>query len=154
MPRRARDTETLDLLAWEPPQLVQRYEEQRVRTASLRAKIARGVGETLREQRESREEVARQMGEWLGEDVSKNMLDAYASEAREDHTIPYLRLLALVHVTGDARLLQLGAELFDRAVIESRYLTWVEVGQLADVRDQVNREFDMKRRRAREGGGR
>ena len=96
-----------------------------------------------------REQIAAKMSEWLGKDVSKHMLDAYASEAREEQTIPFLRVLALLHVTGDVRLLQLGAELFDHSVIDDKYLPWVEVGQLADTKDDVDKAFDAARRNAR-----
>lgn len=152
MPRRPADDATLDLLSWEPPALVHRYEEQSVRAASLRDRIARAVAATLAETETPREELAAQMSEWLGEEMSKHMLDAYTSQAREEHTIPYLRLLALVHVTGDDRLLQLGAELFGRSVVEDRYLPWVEVGQLADRKEEIDREYDAARRAARKGG--
>lgn len=149
MAKQRGDRATLDLLSWEPPEIVERYDEHRVRAATLRARLAKAVSETLTESRLKREEIARGMSEWLGEDVTKHMLDAYASEAREDHTIPYLRLLALVHVTGDVRLLQLGAEMFAHSVIEDRYLAWVEIGQLAETRDEIERALDAARRNAR-----
>lgn len=122
MPRRPADTRTLDLFSWEPPEIVPAYDEGRLKSASLRARIARGVAATLKDCEMSREAVADAMGDWLGEDVSKNMLDAYASESRDEHTIPFLRVLALVQVTGDVRLLTLGAETSGHAVIEERYL--------------------------------
>ena len=153
------DDRTLDLLNWEPPEVVRRFDEERVRTSTLRAKIARAVSETLRDCDRSRESIAAGMSDWLGEDVTKNMLDAYASEAREEHTIPYLRLLALVHVTGDVRLLQVGAEMFGHVVAEDRYVGWIRVGMEADRRDQarrlqeeVDREFELALRTVRKGG--
>lgn len=147
-----RDPKTLDMFEdYMPPALVRRYPEERVRTASLRARIARGVAETLRECSMDRAEVARLMAEFLDEDVTKNMLDAYASEARAEHTIPYLRLAALVHVTGDHRLLQLLADLFGLAVIDKDYLPWVEYGQAAEKRDELNRIMDAARRHAKKG---
>lgn len=47
-----------------------------------------------------REIVAAEMSVLLGEDVSKAMLDAYASPARSDHKVPFSRLMALIVVTG------------------------------------------------------
>jgi len=151
MARQPGDKTTLDLLSWQPPELVERYDETHVRAASLRARIAKAVSETLKAKAGdmSREEIAAAMSSWLGEEVSKHMLDAYASEAREEQTVPYLRLLALVHVTGDARLLQLGAEMFGHSVIEDKYLSWVEVGQLADTKGELDRAYEAARRRAR-----
>ena len=143
------DTTTPDLLAWEPPRMVERFDEARVRSPSLRSRIARAVGETLKSCEIPRDEIAAAMSAWMGEDISLNMLNAYASEAREDQTISYLRLLALVHVTGDTRLLQLGADMFSHSIIADRYLPWVEVGQLADKRDEIERELDAARRLAR-----
>lgn len=149
MARARGDKNTLDLLAWEPPALVERFEETMVRAASLRARIAKAVAETLKAAPMPREQIAGKMSAWLGEDVSKHMLDAYASEAREEQTIGYLRVLALFHVTGDARLLQLGAEMFGHSVIDDKFLPWVEVGQLSDTKDEVDRAYDAARRNAR-----
>ncbi|WP_456387891.1 hypothetical protein [Profundibacter sp.] len=87
------DTHTMDLLSWEAKPIVEAFAPARVRTSSLRSKIARAVSECMKDVEESREVLAAGMGAWLGEDVTENMLNAYASEAREDHTIPYLRLL-------------------------------------------------------------
>lgn len=152
MARQRGDTLTLDWLSeWEPPEMVERFDESRVRSPSLRDRIARAIAETLRECNRPREEIAAAMSTWLGEEVSKNMLDAYASEARSEHTISYLRLLALIHVTEDIRLLQLGAELFGRSVVEDRYLAWVEVGQIADHHEDVTKALHSARRTARRG---
>lgn len=150
---RARDDKTLDIFEdWTPTEIVERYDENRVRTATLRSRIARAVAETLNDcDILERGDIARRMSDYLGENVTKNMLNAYASEAREDHTIPFLRLLAMVHVTGDVRLLQLGAELFGHSVIEDRWLPWVDVGQLADRKEHIDREYEYVRRQARKG---
>lgn len=149
MARARGDHRTLDLLSWEPEAVIKRYDDRQVRTATVRARVARAVSVTLKDCRESREAIAASMSLWLGEDVTKNMLDAYASEAREDQSIPFVRLIALIQATGDVRPLQAAAELFGHAVIEDRYLPWVEVGQLADKRDELDKSFEAARRNAR-----
>lgn len=146
-----RDGKTLDLFGWQSPRLVERFEEKSISTASLRARIARAIAETLKDSVLTREAIAEGMTKWLGEKVPKNMLDAWASEAREEHTIPFLKLLALIHATGDVRLLQLGAEMFGHSVVEDRWLPWVEVGQLADRKEDIDKAFDTARRTARKG---
>lgn len=145
------DNTTLDLFTWEPPQLVQRFDDGTVRAASLRDKIALAVASTLRDCEIPRDVIAERMSDWLGEEVSKAMLDAYASAAKCEHTISYLCVIALIHVTGDLRLLQMVAEMHGHAVIDKRYLPWVEVGQLADRKDEIDRAFDATRRLARKG---
>jgi len=151
MPKDRSDKMTIDLLTWEPPTLVSRFEETALRTSCLKSRIARAVATTLRDSEEERDNIAAAMSRWLGEEVPKNMLDAYASEAREDHTISFLRLLALIQVTKDDRLLQLGAELFGLSVIDDKYLPWVEVGQLADKKEDLDRAYDYARRAAKRG---
>ena len=143
------DRKTLGLFDWEPPDIVRRFDPERVRTATLRARIAKAVSEALKDSDIKRKDIAGAMSAWLGEDVTKNMLDAYASEARGEHTIPYLRLLALVHVTGDLRLLQLGAEMFGAAVVDEKFLPWVEVGRLADRKEDIGKAFEAARRQAK-----
>ncbi|MBI1262980.1 MAG: DNA transposition protein [Rhizobiales bacterium] len=139
----------LDLLSWERDEVIERFEDVNVRAASMRSRIAKGVAVTLNDAALERKEIAKRMSDWLGESVTANMLNAYASESRSEHSISYLRLLALVTVTQDPRLLQLGSELIGHSVISDRYLPWVEVGQLADKKDEIDRAFDATRRYAR-----
>ena len=140
--RAKRCDHTFDLLGWiesQPPARaalqVERFDEGRVKAATLRAKIAHAVSETLRDCGKSREDVAHDMSVVLDEIVSKPMLDAYASEARADHTIPFLRLIALMMVTGDVRPLQLAAEATGHLVISAQGRAWAELGVAAYKRD-------------------
>lgn len=147
---RPRDLKTLDMFSeWQPPEVVQRFEDVRVRASTLRQKLALGVAETLKGSDLERPDIAEKMADWLGEDVSKNLLDRYASQAAEEHVIPLLRLIALIHVTGDVRILQMIAEMFGHSVVEDRFLPWIEVGQLAEKKDEFDRAFDAARRNAR-----
>ena len=91
----------LDLLAWEPPQAVARFPAEAVRGASLSTRMCRAVAAALKESDLPREKIAREMGAFLGQEVSKNMLDSYASQAREGHVITLLRFIGLLHATGD-----------------------------------------------------
>lgn len=156
------DNGTLDWLEdWTPPAIVTRYGEERVRAATLRARIARAVAETLRDCDTGRDDIAAAMSDWLGEDVGRNMLNNYASKAQSDHTIPYLRLLALTHVTGDVRLLQIGAAMFGHVIADEKYLDWIKVGMKADhreraskIQEECDKEFDLALRLARKRGAR
>lgn len=146
-----RDVRTMDLFAWEPPVLVHRFDEHRVRAATLRDRISLAVAETLKEAEVPRKNVAESMSAWLGEEVSENMLNAYASQAREDQTPSLLRAWGLAHATNDLRVFQMVVEDFGHAVIDRKWLPWVEVGQLADKKDEFDRAFDAARRNARRG---
>lgn len=151
MAKQPGDTQTLDLLSWEAEPIVEAFAPERVRAVSLRAKIARAVSEAMMDCVHSRAVLADRMSEFMGEPVSVNMLNAYASEAREDHSMPFIRLLGLIHATGDVRLLQLGAEMFGYSVVENKYLRWVDVGRLADVKETIDKDFSAARRLAKAG---
>ncbi|EKE78468.1 phage regulatory CII family protein [Oceanibaculum indicum] len=146
---KAKDARTLDLFAWEPPALEQRFTFDDVRAATLDAAIAKGISLVMAESEKSREEIADEMGRFLGQPISKNMLDAYASEARETHKINVPRYLALVHATGDRRLLSLLADQFGWAVVDRRYLKIVEATMAAERAEEL---ADLSRRLRREAG--
>jgi len=121
------------LLDWTPPRdVVVRFEDERVRTATLRAQLSRAVSETLSDATASRQDIAEKISAWLGESVSAPMLDNYASEAKEDHAISLPRAIALIQATGDVRLLQLIAEMFGHAVIEAKYVNAVNEAMVAE----------------------
>lgn len=153
MSRRRRCPETDDLLAWEPPQPVKAFARDRVRAASLAATIARGVSEALKSSDKSRDDVAKAMGEYLGETVSTNMLDKYASEAAEDHVINVVRFLGLVHATQSRELLQMLAEPFGWAVVEERHLDAIQLAAALEEREQLNRNIEAARQRLKHNGG-
>jgi len=154
-PRTAPPAGQMNLLEWEPPAPVARFEDARVRAATLPALIARAIAEVLRTAAEAgtdRAQVAERMSEYLGQRVSKSMLDAYASQAREDHAIPLSRFVALLHATGDRRLLELLAEPLGWSVIERRYLPLIELASVREHEDEVRRRAANLRQRARRDG--
>lgn len=142
-----------DLLDWTPPAPVAAFAPEQVRGATLEARIARAVSVALQESKLTRDEIAARMSAWLGEKVSLNMLNAYASVARGDHSIGLSRFLALVQATGDRRLLELLAEMFGWAVIERRHLPLIEMAAVQERLDELHRTKDALRRQARAGGG-
>jgi len=137
MVRDRRDNLTGDLLTWEPPAV--RFDEPLVRAHTLNARFARAISLTLKECGLSREEVAERMSDWLGETVSRNMLDAYASEARESHQINLPRFAALIHATEDYRLLSLLPETFGFSVMPREYEEIVELWRLEETEREIAR---------------
>jgi len=73
--------------------------------AGLEQRVNRLVGSMLNSDERPREVIAAEISVILDEDVSRAMLDAYASPARDGHKVPVSRLLALVAVTGRHDLL-------------------------------------------------
>ena len=139
-----------DLLDWQPPEPVVRFADPAVRSATVNGRIAKAIAATLAGL--DRTEVARAMSEYLGKPVTKHMVDAYASVARDDHVISTARLAALLHATGDRRLLELLAEPMGWAVIERRYLPLIDLAVLQDKQDELRRRGDALKRQARQQG--
>ncbi len=155
MARGSSPSNQLDLLTWQPPEAVARFEDHIVRSATIAGRIAHGVAASLRDAAGrglTRADIAKRMSLYLGTAVSKAMLDAYASEAREEHVISLPRLMALLHVTGDRRLLELLAEPMGWAVIDRRHLPLIQLAAVQERRDELARQADALRRAARAGG--
>lgn len=78
--------------------------------AGFDQELRAALSNSLKDSPSSRYEVAAQMSELLGDDVSKNMLDAYTAESRDTHQISVVRLVALILATKDYELLAMVAE--------------------------------------------
>lgn len=152
MPPRAPIAGQMDLLSWQAPKPVESFKPEETRAASASQRISRAVAATLRDCKLDRAEIARRMGEYLGEPVMTTHLDSWASQARDRNRIPACRLIALVHATGDQRLLQALAEDFGLCVIERRYLPLIELAAVREHEDEIRRRADALRRRAKTEG--
>src|SRR5215217_8524747 len=101
---RKRDPFTVDLFRdYQPAPVVDRFDQDEVKAYSLNGRLCKAIALTMEESGMSRDALAAAMSDIAP--VTKAMLDAYASQAREQHSIPAVRLAALVAVTGDARAL-------------------------------------------------
>lgn len=151
MTRRARDPYTKDLLSWQPPEPVVRFAADQVRAATFDQAVCKAMKVALADCRLSREIVAAQMSAYLGERVSVSMLNAYVSPARDTHQISVVRFLALVHVTKDRRLLELLADPFGWSVVDERYADAIAEVELAEKREEIERQLQLKRMKRRQG---
>lgn len=126
-----RDDRTMDLLAWEPPQVAVGYAGDVAGRGPIGNRIARLVSRALRDARDdkgvSRSEIAAAMSEDLGRPVSVAMLDKWSSEAAEEHRIPLEAFAALIRATGAMDLLGFLPSLFGFVVIPERYQPIVEL---------------------------
>ncbi|HBT44345.1 MAG TPA: DNA transposition protein [Rhodospirillaceae bacterium] len=153
MPPRRSDNRTLNLLDWQPPRPIPAYPEEKVRAATIGARISKAVSLSLSEAKDGgtkleREDIARRMADYLGEDVSSNMLNAYASESRDAHNISVIRAVAMMIATGDYRLFNLMAEHLGLTVIDKKYETVVEEAQTAELIEELQQRLgDLRRRR-------
>lgn len=153
MAKRRRCHDTGDLLSWAPPQPVKAFAPERIRAASLRAQISRGVSEALKRSGRSRDQVAQAMSAYLGEKVTTNTIDKYASEAAGEHVINLCRFIALIEATGSRELLQMIAAQFGWAVVEERHLDAIELASALEARAELDAAISATRRKLNQNGG-
>lgn len=156
MPSRRRSTKPT-----EPPPLlammeadadsVARFDPVLVRAATMRQRTSRAVAAALREAEVDRETIAERMSAYLGEAVSVAVLNKYASQSAGEHDISVARFLALVHATGDARLLQSMLEPLGLAAISEAEQAWIKVGKLVDQQEALERKMASAKAMARGG---
>jgi len=106
--------------------------------SALARETASAVAEILRRDPRNRYDVAAGMSALIDDEVSKLMLDAYASEARDGHRISFDRMLVLIAATGRYDVLRvllrrIGCDLL---VGEEVYLA--EIGHLEAQRRSID----------------
>ncbi|MHB9021337.1 MAG: hypothetical protein ACYC3A_05880 [Halothiobacillus sp.] len=106
-----------------------------------RADVAHLVGELLRDAGVDRLEVAARMSRLTGKEISKNMLDAYASDAREDHNLPLYLLPALEAVVQSHTLTAWLAEVRGGRLLIGREALNAELGKLERARDDAGKRI-------------
>ncbi|RIV82978.1 hypothetical protein D2V17_14345 [Aurantiacibacter xanthus] len=116
--------------------------------AGLERRISQTVGTILASDPRSRKVIAAEMSEILDEDVSWQMLDAYASPARSDHKVPMSRFWALLLVTSRQDLLDPLTRELGAGVLIGREVQTARLGQI----DAMMEELKKERRRIKGDG--
>lgn len=148
-----RPTCGLPLFDWEPPPApAVRFSAGQVRAATRRAEYSRAMKLAAEESGKSRDQIAQDMTEYMGEAVAKSAVDAAISEAREDRTMSIERYEAFVFATGDMRLIGVLADKFDMIVVPKHYEHWILAAQLEEKRKELEKLEAAHRRLARNGG--
>lgn len=114
--------------------------------AGLGRIVAGVVSAALKGDARSRDEVAGAMSALLDERVSVDMVNAYASEAREQHSIPLHRALALIAVTDRHDLLDTLVRRIGAALLVGEELRLARLGHLKAQRDRIDEEVRRLRR--------
>lgn len=113
--------------------------------AGLDRVVAASVAAALKDDLRSRHEIAGAVSALLDEPVSKMMLDAYASEARDLHNISAARLLAVVAVTERFDLLDALCRRIGAALLVGDELHAARLGHLQAQRAKLDQEIKTLR---------
>jgi len=114
--------------------------------AGVDARIARTVAEILKDEDRDRVVIAAEMSVLLAEEVSKAMLDAYASPARDGHNISFARMLALIAVSQRFDLLDRELRAIGAAILVGEEIYTAEIGQIdSEIEKLMQRKKVLKR---------
>lgn len=124
-----RDFGTLDIFRdYTPPEPVAaQIDPEITKGGTLDVKIARVLSHAMAECGKTRSQIATEMSDYLGQRVTENMLDTYASPARRDHKITLERFIALLDVTGCYGLLAFVCEPAGMVAVPERYADIIEI---------------------------
>ncbi len=151
MKRTRRDPRTPDLFDYAGDKdPIPRFEEKVSAIASLTHRICRGMKEAAERCKTNgvtRATIAKRMSEYLGDEITTQILDKYISPGSGDHQISVVRFLAFIHATGDKRLLNLIVEPFGDISVPRECEGWIVAGQLAMAEDKIKLQLDDTRQR-------
>lgn len=109
--------------------------------AGLDSIVAAKVSRALKNDPRDRHEIAGAMSSLLNDTVSKDMLDAYAAEARKNHNISVSRFFALIAVTKQYELLDGLARRIGAAVLIGEELQAARLGHLRAQKRQLDEQI-------------
>ena len=139
--RHGKDDKTLDI--FEIPQPVSAMPGH----GNYSVHVSELVSELLKSTDLDRYEVAARMSRLSGDDVSKNILDAWSSPARLDHNLPLYRAALLEEVCASHLLTNWLVTQRGGRVAYGRDALLAELGRLERTRDEAGRQVrELKRR--------
>lgn len=133
--RRVKDSLTQDM--FEVPQ----PERSVPGSANYSFEVSHLVSEVLKETPIDRWEIAAQMSRLSGDDVSKNMIDAWASPGRPDHNIPLYRVALLEEVASTHALTDWLVGKRGGRVAYGRDALSAKLGKLTVMKKQVDQQI-------------
>ena len=86
------------------------------------------------------------MSEQLGEEISLDMLNAYASPGRDTHNISFGRAVALMAVTGNYALIEQAVHRLGGRILWGDEIYTARLGHLQAQRDRIDTEIKQLRR--------
>ncbi|OCP17400.1 MULTISPECIES: hypothetical protein [unclassified Ensifer] len=145
-----RDTLTLDIFRdYQPEEVAARCDPELVKGGTLDVQIARVLSVAMQKSGKTRTEIADEMTEYLGQRVTENMLDGYASPARKDHKITVERFIALLDATECYDLLAFICKQAGFVAVPERYADIIEIWRADREIEELTRQRDARMGRVR-----
>ncbi len=141
--KRSRCDQTIDLFSqsYAPETVAPAISPERVKTASLRVKTAKALDAAIRDDRREREELARELSDYLDEPITVGRINDWASEAKSDRNIPAYVLIALTIVLNSEQILNALLEYTRLMVTDRKYERLIARELKSEIRDRLEREI-------------
>ena len=112
---------------------------------NISVQLRNELSEGLKKSAMSRHQVAAQMSELTGADITKTQLDSWTAESKECYRFPAEYLPAYCQVTGYKQPLRMMAQLIQCYLLESKDALLAELGKI----DQVKKDLVSHEKRVR-----
>lgn len=117
------------------------FSDHEISSQTVKGQWSKIVKAVLADSPMSREEVARQISQRIGENVTKGYLDACSSYEKDTHTISLPRLMGLLEVTKDERIINHLAQKIDGMIVPRSFEKHLRVAHLKALREEIDREI-------------
>lgn len=108
--------------------------------ASIDAAIRSIISESLKQSPMSRYEIAGQMSDILGVEISKSQLDAWSAESKENHRFPLVYSGAFCRATQDNSLARYMADMCGGYFIQGEDAIRLELGKIEEQKQRLSRK--------------
>ena len=135
MARRGKDTQTMDLFE------VPRPAEPLPASMDYRATVANLTAQILKDAEGDRHIVAGAMSRLTGKEISKAMLDAYTSEAREAWNLPFWVVPALEEACGSHELTNWLADVRGGRLLLGKENLAAQLGRLIRAKEETETQI-------------
>jgi len=104
-------------------------------------RLREAVGQAIKESPLSRYQIAAQMSELLGTEISKTMIDSWTAESREGvNRFPACYLPAFCHVVGSIETMKILADLIGCFVIQGEEALLIRLSKIGSEKEKINKE--------------
>lgn len=121
-------------------QAVEQTPSAQTGTLNIAQAIRDTISETLKKSALSRFQVAGEMSNLTGKEISKTMLDSWSAESREDHRFPLEYMPAFCKATNDMALLRLICGKCGGSYIEGQDALRLEYGRTIELEKKLARK--------------
>lgn len=111
-----------------------------IETRPLGLRIKDAISDAIKNSGLKRYDIAGQMGEMLGTEISESMLNAYTAESKEGYRMPAEYIPTFCKITKDYTVLEILVSASGGRMVKSDEIYLLELGKLAQVEKSIQKK--------------